>query len=448
MKAKLVAEGLGTFVLLLSVGCNVLSKNATWGSTSIGMTLMVMIYAFGGISGGHFNPAVSFCLALSKAMGGPGVAFKDAGMYSIVQIVAGILGAITYTLLYKSTFNLTPAPGFSWIDAALCEVSYTCMLCFVVLNVACAKGNANNRFYGLAIGFVVIAAGAYGAGMVSGGVFNPAVAFGVDLSSLALGFGWCIAYTIFELIGAVLAVILFKVVRPEDFGGEAGSLASVLASEFLGTMMLMLTAGLNVMGRAPDGAFSIAASLMCMIYALGGVSGAHFNPAVTAAIFVSGRDPSLTMDKAGKYVASQILGSMGGALIYSSIYNGASFRLGPGAGHGYLDVIVAEVLFTFVLCTVVLTVAVSKTTADPTMFGLAIASCVTLGVNAIGAISGGSLNPAVSLGIATAHHFRDGSFVAAVIYCIAELAAGCAAAAAYSVTHAVDKASEKIEESA
>lgn len=54
-----------------------------------GCTLMVMVYAFGGISGGHFNPAVSLSLALSKSMGGPGVSFQDAGIYTVVQIGAG-----------------------------------------------------------------------------------------------------------------------------------------------------------------------------------------------------------------------------------------------------------------------------------------------------------------------------------------------------------------------
>merc|ERR1719446_304958 len=91
---------------------------------------------------------------------------------------------------------------------------YTFMLCFVVLNVACSNAHAGkNQFYGLAIGFVIVAGG-YGAGHISGGCFNPAVAFGIDISSAKLGFGWCLAYSLFELIGSGLAVALFKVIRP------------------------------------------------------------------------------------------------------------------------------------------------------------------------------------------------------------------------------------------
>merc|ERR1719359_2634762 len=93
----------------------------------------------------------------------------------------------------------------------LAEVLYTFMLCFVVLNVAASTKNGcdtGNQFYGLAIGFVIVA-GAYGAGNISGGAFNPAVALGLDISSAGLGLGWGFAYAGFELAGALLAAGLF-----------------------------------------------------------------------------------------------------------------------------------------------------------------------------------------------------------------------------------------------
>merc|ERR1719174_2347393 len=92
------------------------------------------------------------------------------------------------------------------------------MLCFVVLNVAAPKKHkGKNQFYGLAIGFVIVAGG-YAAGHISGGCFNPAVAFGIDVSGFKAGFGWSVAYTFFEIIGAAMAAGLFRVCRPEDFG--------------------------------------------------------------------------------------------------------------------------------------------------------------------------------------------------------------------------------------
>merc|ERR1719378_868223 len=259
---KYIAEFVGTYLLVFTVGCNVMSGSPAWIGTSIGCVLMVSIYALGGVSGANFNAAV--------------------------QIIAGIVSALSYGALFFKVFNLAPSPGFGWWEAMLAEVLYTFMLCFVVLNVACAKQNQGNQFYGLAIGFVIIAGG-YAAGGISGGAFNPAVALGIDVSSAGLGFGWGFAYTGYELIGAAIAAGLFRVVRPDEFGGDSEyGLVPKLCSEFLGTFFLVLTVGLNVLGGSPAAVWSIAASLMCMIYALGNCSGAHFNPAVTVAVACTG----------------------------------------------------------------------------------------------------------------------------------------------------------------
>merc|ERR1719265_3106636 len=92
------------------------------------------------------------------------------------------------------------------------------MLCFVVLSCALSKRNNprddGNQFFGLAIGFVIVAGG-HAAGGISGACYNPAVAFGLDVSS-----HWPFIYTGFELTGAVLAAILFRMVRPEDFNSS------------------------------------------------------------------------------------------------------------------------------------------------------------------------------------------------------------------------------------
>lgn len=196
-----------------------------------------------------------------------------------------------------------------------------------------------------------------------------------------------------------MAAGLFKVVRPGDFGGEKSEVTE-LVSEFLGTYMLVLTVGLNVLGKSKAGAFSIAASLTAMIYALGDVSGAHFNPAVTVAILASGRCPDLTPAKAGKFIGSQIAGGIAAAFTYAYIHKFETFALGPVGESTWVGVSIAEIVYTCLLAYVVLSVAVSERTKASHMFGLAIGSCVTVGGFAIGGISGGSLNPAVSFGIA------------------------------------------------
>merc|ERR1740138_910461 len=98
--SKLVAEFVGTFLLILTVGCNVLAGNSAWAGVSIAFVLMVSIYGLGSISGANFNPAVSVTLGISKAMGGPGMEWKTVGTYCGVQCLAGISAAIAYSLLY------------------------------------------------------------------------------------------------------------------------------------------------------------------------------------------------------------------------------------------------------------------------------------------------------------------------------------------------------------
>lgn len=442
--SKYIAEFVGTFLLVFTVGCNVLGKTPVWAGVSIACVLMVAIYALGNISGANFNPAVSIAIGLYTQLGGQGgnMDWKQVAAYIGIQILAGIVAAFSYCILFWNAFNLGPTKGFNWLSAGLCELLYTFMLCFVVLNVAVAKKNstAPNQFYGLAIGFVIVA-GAYGAGVVSGGCFNPAVAIGIDLSSAGMGFGWCIYYTLCEIIGAVLSVFALKVVRPGDFrlASTGHSDASKLVCEFLGTFMLVLTVGLNVLGNSPAGAFSIAASLMCMIFALGDISGAHFNPAVTLAIFIS-KDfrkavGGLTPKMAGLYMLVQILGGVVAAFVYALIYHGHTFALGPQPGYKWAQVAVAEIIFTFILCYIVLCTAVIEKTKSNSLFGLAIGSCVTVGGFAIGSISGGSLNPAVSMGIASSQIMNGGMFYKALIYTVFEFVGAALATGVATITH-------------
>jgi len=428
---KYIAEFVGTFMLVLTVGCNVLTGSPVWAVTSIACTLMVSIYALGGVSGANFNPAVSLALGIAKKL-----EWKEVGIYMGCQVAGGICAGLVYGLTLWNVFNLQPSAGFGWWQAGLAEFLYTFMLCFVVLNVACSKMHAGkNQFYGLAIGFVVVAGG-YGAGHISGGCFNPAVAIGIDVSSAGLGFGWCIPYTIFEFIGAAVAAVLFQVCRPEEKDEEAEpgnyELPSKVLSEFLGTYFLVLTVGLNVLGGSKAPVFSIAASLMCMIFALGTCSGAHFNPAVTIAIVAAGRDKCSPKD-AGIYIVTQLIAGIAAAFTYTAM-EGKSFPLGPGKGYGWAEAAVAEIMFTFLLAFVVLSVATVETPLSE-YFGLAIGSCVTAGGYAIGAVSGGSLNPAVSFGIGISGTLAGGAVVNCLIYSIFEIIGGLIAAGVFMATH-------------
>ena len=99
-------------------------------------------------------------------------------------------------------------------QALVAEALFTFALAYVVLNVATAKANANNSFYGLAIGFTVLAA-AFSVGGISGGAFNPAVAVGISVLGLA---SWANiwVYLVADFAGAAAAAIVFKVINPTD----------------------------------------------------------------------------------------------------------------------------------------------------------------------------------------------------------------------------------------
>mmetsp|Transcript_48760 Transcript_48760/g.131311 ORF Transcript_48760/g.131311 Transcript_48760/m.131311 type:complete len:459 (+) Transcript_48760:113-1489(+) len=432
-KRALVGEFVGTFLLMFTVGCNVLSGTAAAGS-SIGFSLMVGIYALAKVSGANFNPAVSVTLGLVGKL-----PWADVFLYSLVQTLAGALAGILARAIFKSSefaLALGPADGFEWWQAGVCELVYTFMLCFVVLNTACAAANASSQFYGLSIGLVIVA-GAFGAGAVSGGCFNPAVAFGVYTGGNHSpgSLSYFPVYATFEFVGGALAAFLFKQVRPDAFeDGESGAeMKAKVISEALGTYMLVLTVGLNVLAASPAAPFSIAASLMVMVFSLGDVSGAHFNPAVTISILAIGK---IKAKEAVVYMVVQVCAALVAGFTYSIIYGGKSFALGPNDPFGLPEVAVAEAFFTFVLCFVVISVACSPSAEGKNysqVYGLAIGSCIVVGGFAIGSISGGSLNPAVSIGTFAIGGFKFG--VTAALYTVFELAGAGVAALIYFQTH-------------
>jgi len=206
--AKYLTEFIGTFFLVSTIGYTVIAPGAgDMAPLAIGTTLMVMIFAGGHVSGGHFNPAVTLAVFLRGRLPA-----ADIIPYWIVQF-AGAAVAALIVLFMKGNPEIVPMqPDVT--RALVAEFLYTFALCYVVLNVATAKGTSGNPTYGLAIGFTVLA-GAYAVGGVSGGAFNPAVAVGITMMGLASMVNLWI-YFVANLAGGAAAALIFKAMHPLD----------------------------------------------------------------------------------------------------------------------------------------------------------------------------------------------------------------------------------------
>lgn len=202
--AKYLAEFIGTFFLVLTVGMTVIDPGGAgaMAPVAIGCILMVMIYATGHISGGHLNPAVTLGVFLRGKC-----AVADVVPYIIAQCLAAAAAAAIVLFLKQDEVIVALAPAV--VPALIAEALFTFALVFMVLNVATAKSNEGNSFYGLAIGFTVLV-GAYAVGGISGGAFNPAVAVGLGIMGL-VEWNDIWIHLVGEVAGAIAAAAAFKV---------------------------------------------------------------------------------------------------------------------------------------------------------------------------------------------------------------------------------------------
>ena len=205
---KYIAEFIGTFFLVLTIGCSVIGNGAgPFAPLAIGSALMVMIFAGGYISGGHFNPAVTLGVWLRGKCEA-----KDVAPYMVFQTIGAVLAA--FVVLYLKAGTAVKPLQPATLPALVAEFLFTFALVYVVLNVATAKGTSGNSFYGLAIGFTVLV-GAFSVGNISGGAFNPAVATGISVMGLSSWANIWI-YLVAEFGGAAVAAGAFKALNPAD----------------------------------------------------------------------------------------------------------------------------------------------------------------------------------------------------------------------------------------
>jgi aquaporin Z len=194
--------------------------------------------------------------------------------------------------------------------------------------------------------------------------------------------------------------------------------------EFIGTFFLVFTIGM--VSIEPDAGnlapLAIGTALAVMVYAGGPISGGHYNPAVTLAVWLRGK---ATGRDAIYYVIAQVFAGAAAALVVLYLKGNPDVA---GASPEVAPALVAEFLFAFALAFVVLNVATARRSEGNSYFGFAIGFTVMVGAYAVGPVSGGVFNPAVAVGIT----LMGLSKIASIwIFFVATLLGGAAAAVVF-----------------
>jgi aquaporin Z len=211
---RYAAEFIGTFFLVFTIGA-VSVTQASLAPLAIGAVLAAMIFAGGHISGAHFNPAVTVAVYLR----GNRLPGRDVLPYIAAQLLGATAAAGLTRLLPAATPRPAPFVAGHLGAAVLVELLATFALAYVVLNAATSTSHPDNSFYGLAIGFTVLAS-AVAFGGISGGAFNPAVGLGTAIAGLT---SWSMlwVYVVPTTVGGALAAVTFRLLNPADLGPEA-----------------------------------------------------------------------------------------------------------------------------------------------------------------------------------------------------------------------------------
>ncbi|MCW4044143.1 MAG: aquaporin Z [Candidatus Bathyarchaeota archaeon] len=225
---KCIAELLGTFVLVL-VGCGtvVLSGYSTAGTVGVafafGLAYLAMVYAIGGVSGCHINPAVSISMLVAGK-----ITVKDTAFYIVSQCIGGIAGAaalyaiavgnpqyaLAFTGLGQNGFDIASPARFSMVSAFIAELLLTFVFLLVIHGATSRK--APRGFAGIPIGLSLAFIHLVGIPVTGTSVnparsLGPAVIVGIFGNTTALTQLWL--FWVAPIIGAVLAAAVWKLLQ-------------------------------------------------------------------------------------------------------------------------------------------------------------------------------------------------------------------------------------------
>mmetsp|Transcript_88542 Transcript_88542/g.236617 ORF Transcript_88542/g.236617 Transcript_88542/m.236617 type:complete len:977 (-) Transcript_88542:74-3004(-) len=443
--SKAVSEFLGIFVVVFTTGCIVcpdmmrrkmvdgqptlephpiyLDEPDYLGTFAIAAVYMSLVYSLGFVSGAHFNPAITLA---TKALSG--MDWNMVGVYIFSQILGAFAGAFAYLGLYGVAFALAPGAGFFWLRPCVAELLGTFIITIVYLSVHYCPSVRGNEYFGIAVAFATVG-GMYGAGWISGGVFNPASALAMDAASAATGFGWCGAYAVAQIIGALLAALAYRVLHPHEFGGRAPGPREEMIAEGIGCFCLVFVFGLNALNPSVQTTvLAVATTTVSLVCAFHANRGGQLNPGITLAYQCH---PSCTRTTGDcfKIIGVQLsagvaagitYGLLMGPTVVTDIGRGLA-ALGPSSFAMKTEIIYTwgevgsiEVLFTALLTLTVLTVMPVSRDAEQSdgeaALGLAYGFAMMAGGYAGRVLGAGSLNPAISLGKDFAHQLYWGGF--------------------------------------
>ena len=210
---KYLAEGIGTFFLMLTMVMTANNGTASLSPFAIGLVLTGLTYAGWHISNAHYNPAVTLAVLMSGK-----IDRTDALYYVIAQIAGAVVAALfgVFLLNCSGAATIVMHVNKNGLCALVAEFLGAFVLLYVVLNVLYTRSEAGNAHYGMAVG-AVLTATMWSLGAISGGVFNPALAFGASITGM---FDWSDfwIYVIGGLMGAAAAASVFQVIS-----GRTGS---------------------------------------------------------------------------------------------------------------------------------------------------------------------------------------------------------------------------------
>lgn len=215
-----LAEGIGTLVLvLIGTGVAVMTSslvfinvNMLYTALAFGLTVMAMAYAFGGVSGGHFNPAVSFAMFLKKKL-----SLNDLIVYVVAQLVGGLIGSLLLVIMLDSNASLgsnvvsanLPYEGFALLFVGLL-IETVMTFIFVTVIIRTTRSKENSPVAGLIIGLTLTVIILFGFNLTGVGV-NPvrSIAPAIFQGGVALEQVW--VFIVGPLLGGALAAFVSKV---------------------------------------------------------------------------------------------------------------------------------------------------------------------------------------------------------------------------------------------